>query len=62
MKAESHSTTPEKERAPWFQVSQALFVAGLVVAVYFLSLSMVQHRFVRGAASNAMVTSNPSWH
>jgi len=36
MKAESHSTTPEREKAPWFQVAQALFVAGLVVALFFL--------------------------
>jgi hypothetical protein len=48
MNAESHSTTPGREKAPWFQVAQALFVAGLVVALFFLGLSMVHHRFVQG--------------
>jgi len=48
MKAKSHSTTPERENALWFQVAQALFVAGLVVALFFLGLSMAHHRFVQG--------------
>jgi hypothetical protein len=48
MKADSNSTTSERERSPWFQVAQILFVAGLVVALYFLGLRMVHHRFVQG--------------
>ncbi len=49
MKAGSHSTTPEREKSPWFQVAQVLFVAGLIVALYFLGLSMVHHRFMQGS-------------
>ena len=48
MKSDSNSMAPEKEKAPWFKVAQALFVAGLVVALYLLGLSMVHHRFVQG--------------
>jgi hypothetical protein len=48
MKADSDSTTPEKDRSPRFQVAQALFVAGLVVAFFFPGLSMVHHRFLQG--------------
>jgi hypothetical protein len=48
MKADSNSTTPEREKSPWFQVAQVLFVAGLVVALFSLGLSMVHHRFVQG--------------
>jgi hypothetical protein len=48
MKPEFLSTTTEREKSPWFQVAQALFVAGLVVALFFLGLSMVHHRFVQG--------------
>jgi hypothetical protein len=48
MKVDSNSTAPGREKSPWFQVARALFVAGLVVALFFLGLSMVHHRFVQG--------------
>jgi hypothetical protein len=48
MKIGSNSTTPSNEKAPWFKVVQVLFAAGLVIALYFLGMSMVHHRFVQG--------------
>ena len=48
MKADSDSTAPERDSSPWFRAVLALFVAGLVVALYLLGLSMVHHRFVQG--------------
>ncbi|MGA2729884.1 MAG: hypothetical protein ABSE96_18905 [Terracidiphilus sp.] len=50
MKAVSKSTTPEREKSLWFKAVPVLFVAGLVVALFFLGLSMVHNRFVQGGA------------
>ena len=41
-------TGPEREKSPWFQVGQFLFLVALAVAVFMLGLSMVHHRFVQG--------------
>jgi hypothetical protein len=49
MKSDSNSMAPEKEKAPWFKVAQVLFVAGLVVALYFLGLGMLHNRFEQGS-------------
>ena len=39
---------PGREKSPWFQVGQFLFLVALAVAVIFLAQSMVRHRFFQG--------------
>jgi hypothetical protein len=39
---------PEREKSPWFQVGQFLFLLALAVAVFLLAQSMVRHRFFQG--------------
>ena len=41
-------TGPEREKSPWFQVVQFLFLVALAVAVFLLAQSMVRHRFFQG--------------
>jgi hypothetical protein len=38
----------EREKSPWFQVGQFLFLVALAVAVFMLAQSMVHHRFFQG--------------
>ena len=42
-------TGPEREKSPWFQVGQFLFLIALAVAVFLLAQSMVRHRFHQGS-------------
>jgi len=39
---------PGREKSPWFQVGQFLFLLALAVAVFLLAQSMVRHRFFQG--------------
>lgn len=48
MANESTSTQPERERSPWFQVAQVIILLVMLVGVYLLAHSMVEHRFFRG--------------
>jgi hypothetical protein len=48
MTEESKSTAPEREKSPWFQVGQFLFLVAMFVGVYLLAHSMIEHRFFRG--------------
>jgi hypothetical protein len=48
MTISSNAKFPERERSTGFKVGLSLFVAGLVVALYFLGLSMVHSRFHQG--------------
>ena len=41
-------TAPEREKSPWFQVVQFLFLVALAVAAFLLAQSMVRHRFFQG--------------
>jgi hypothetical protein len=41
-------TGPGREKSPWFQVGQFLFLVALAVAVFLLAQSMVHHRFFQG--------------
>jgi len=41
-------TGPGKEKSPWFQVGQFLFLVALAVGVFLLAQSMVRHRFFQG--------------
>ena len=40
---------PEREKSPWFQVGQFLFLIALAVAVFLLAQSTVRHRFHQGS-------------
>ena len=42
-------TGPGKEKSPWFQVGQFLFLLVLAVAAFLLARSMVRHRFFQGS-------------
>ena len=48
MIAKSHSATPERETARWFQIAQYVFIAALTVVLYFVGLSMIHSRFHQG--------------
>jgi hypothetical protein len=48
MADESKSTAPERERSPWFQAGQVVFLLAMLVGVYMLAHSMVEHRFFQG--------------
>jgi len=48
MTKNSDKTEPAREKSPWFQIAQFLFLVGLAVAVFLLAQSMVHHRFFRG--------------
>jgi hypothetical protein len=39
---------PSGRRSPWFEVGRVLFFIALAVAVFWLTQSMVEHRFFRG--------------
>jgi hypothetical protein len=39
---------PGREKSPWFQIGQFLFLLALAVAVFLLAQSMVRHRFFQG--------------
>jgi hypothetical protein len=41
-------TSSEREKSPWFQVGQFLFLVGLAVAIFLLGLGMANHRFFQG--------------
>jgi hypothetical protein len=42
-------TAPEREKSPWFQVVQFLFLVAFAIAVFLLAQSMVRHRFHQGS-------------
>jgi hypothetical protein len=44
----SDKATRTREKSPWFQIGQFLFLIGLAVSVFLLAQSMVHHRFFRG--------------
>jgi hypothetical protein len=46
------TTDRPRERSPWFEVVQFLFLIALAVAVLLLGQSMVGHRFFRGGYIN----------
>ena len=48
MAKNSDRVAPAREKSPWFQVGQFLFLVGLAVAVFLLAQSMVRHRFFQG--------------
>ena len=48
MAKNSDKAAPAREKSPWFQIGQFLFLVALVVAFYFLGLSMVHGRFFQG--------------
>ena len=48
MAKNSDKAAPAREKSPWFQIGQFLFLVGLAVAVFLLAESMVNHRFFRG--------------
>lgn len=48
MTTNSNKETPEREKSPWFQVAQFLFLAALVVSLFLLGKSMVHNRFFQG--------------
>jgi hypothetical protein len=39
---------PENQESPWVRVAQVVLLIAFAVAVYFIGLSMVHHRFFRG--------------
>jgi hypothetical protein len=49
MTTNSNKTAPAREKSPWFQVGQFLFLVALVVALFLLGQSMVRHRFCQGS-------------
>jgi hypothetical protein len=48
MKIDSNTTPPARGKSTGFQIAQFLILVALAVAVYFLGLSMVHHRFFLG--------------
>jgi hypothetical protein len=52
MTENSDKAVPAREKSPWFQIGQILFLVGLAVAVFLLAQSMVHHRFFRGGWIN----------
>ena len=48
MAKNSDKATPAREKSPWSQIGQFLFLIVLAVAVFLLAQSMVHHRFFRG--------------
>ncbi|MGA2171062.1 MAG: hypothetical protein ABSG62_22995 [Terracidiphilus sp.] len=49
MTTDPNTTAPERQISPWFRVVQVLLLAGFIVAVYLLGLSMAHHRFFKGS-------------
>jgi hypothetical protein len=60
MAKNSDKVAPAREKSPWFQIAQFLFLIGLAVAVFLLAQSMVHHRFFRGGWVNQNGTLRPS--
>jgi hypothetical protein len=48
MSTHPNDATPQGPRSPWPQIVRFLLLAALVVALFLLGQSMVQHRFFRG--------------
>lgn len=48
MTTNSKTENLEREKSPWFQVAQFLFVAALVVSLFLMGMSMVDNRFFQG--------------
>jgi hypothetical protein len=48
MSTHSNDAAPQGPRSPWFQIGRLLLLAALVIALFLLGQSMVQHRFFRG--------------
>lgn len=42
-------TGPGREKSPWSQVGQFLFLVVLAVGIFLLAQSMVRHRFFQGS-------------
>jgi hypothetical protein len=59
MAKNSDKAAPAREKSPWFQVGQFLFLIGLAIAVFLLGQSMVHHRFFRGGWINQNGTLRP---
>jgi hypothetical protein len=60
MAKNSDEVAPAREKSPWLQIAQFLFLVGLAVAVFLLAQSMVHHRFFRGGWVNQNGTLRPS--
>ena len=59
MTKKSDKAAPAREKSPWFQIAQFLFLVGLAVAVFLLAQSMVRHRFCQGRQIEHITTQAP---
>ena len=59
MTTNSKTTTPARQRSPWFEIGRFLFFVVLAVAFFLLAQSMVRHRFHEGGRIDRHQTLRP---